>query len=193
MRFGTTTTFLEPEYPFEWTGVYSLEPGRYEFSLQKVQIRMSLWLLPIKQTILLFVKVLSGVRRYAEPADVAKPGSVLPLAPMWNCSSKQKVASHFTFIALQNEYRHAQHTAKTDMLFNADGEEVSPKKGPKANRNPTPETETFTKKGAIVETEWNGFGLHNTNTMMRLAPSLLKRLRCRPAKPNTWIFCKHAV
>ena len=26
-------TFLEPEYPFEWTGVYSLEPGRYELSL----------------------------------------------------------------------------------------------------------------------------------------------------------------
>lgn len=26
-------TFLEPEYPFEWTGVYALEPGRYEISL----------------------------------------------------------------------------------------------------------------------------------------------------------------
>ena len=26
-------SFLEPEYPFEWTGVYSLEPGRYELSL----------------------------------------------------------------------------------------------------------------------------------------------------------------
>ena len=26
-------TFLEPEYPFEWTGVYALEAGRYEVSL----------------------------------------------------------------------------------------------------------------------------------------------------------------
>ena len=26
-------TFLEPEYPFEWTGVYSLAAGRYELSL----------------------------------------------------------------------------------------------------------------------------------------------------------------
>ena len=26
-------TFLEPEYPFEWTGVYSLESGSYELSL----------------------------------------------------------------------------------------------------------------------------------------------------------------
>ena len=26
-------SFLEPEYPFEWTGVYSVEPGRYDLSL----------------------------------------------------------------------------------------------------------------------------------------------------------------
>ena len=28
-------TFLEPEYPFEWTGVYKLEPGRYKLSLDE--------------------------------------------------------------------------------------------------------------------------------------------------------------
>ena len=28
-------TFLEPEYPFEWTGVFSLEQGRYELSLEE--------------------------------------------------------------------------------------------------------------------------------------------------------------
>ena len=28
-------TFLEPEYPFEWTGVYWLETGRYELSLDE--------------------------------------------------------------------------------------------------------------------------------------------------------------
>ena len=28
-------TFLEPEYPFEWTGVYRLEPGRYKLSLEE--------------------------------------------------------------------------------------------------------------------------------------------------------------
>ena len=28
-------TFLEPEYPFEWTGVYALESGRYEVSLDE--------------------------------------------------------------------------------------------------------------------------------------------------------------
>jgi len=28
-------TFLEPEYPFEWSGVYELEPGKYELKLEK--------------------------------------------------------------------------------------------------------------------------------------------------------------
>ena len=28
-------TFLEPEYPFEWTGVYRLQPGRYELTLEE--------------------------------------------------------------------------------------------------------------------------------------------------------------
>ena len=27
-------TFLEPEYPFEWTGVYQLQPGQYEMTLE---------------------------------------------------------------------------------------------------------------------------------------------------------------
>ena len=29
------STFLEPEYPFEWTGVYWLSAGRHELSLQE--------------------------------------------------------------------------------------------------------------------------------------------------------------
>ena len=29
-------TFLEPEYPFEWTGVFHLEPGCYQVSLEAV-------------------------------------------------------------------------------------------------------------------------------------------------------------
>ena len=28
-------TFLEPEYPFEWTGVYDLSPGKYELILEE--------------------------------------------------------------------------------------------------------------------------------------------------------------
>ena len=56
-------TFLEPEYPFEWTGVYSLEPGQYELSWQRVQIQRCHWLrLPIKaQMMLPFARGLSSV------------------------------------------------------------------------------------------------------------------------------------
>ncbi len=28
-------TFLEPEYPFEWSGVYEVEPGKYELKLEE--------------------------------------------------------------------------------------------------------------------------------------------------------------
>ena len=28
-------TFLEPEYPFEWSGVYSLDKGSYELTLEE--------------------------------------------------------------------------------------------------------------------------------------------------------------
>ena len=28
-------TFLEPEYPFEWTGVYDLDAGKYELMLEE--------------------------------------------------------------------------------------------------------------------------------------------------------------
>jgi G3E family GTPase len=41
--------FLEPEYPFEWSGVYELEPGRYEFVLQPgPDPTMNIVLLPLK-------------------------------------------------------------------------------------------------------------------------------------------------
>jgi G3E family GTPase len=41
--------FLEPEYPFEWSGVYELQAGRYEFVLQPgPDPAMNIVLLPLK-------------------------------------------------------------------------------------------------------------------------------------------------
>jgi G3E family GTPase len=41
--------FLEPEYPFEWSGVYELSPGRYEFILRHgPDPTMNIVLLPLK-------------------------------------------------------------------------------------------------------------------------------------------------
>ncbi len=70
-------TFLEPEYPFEWTGVYALQPGCYELDLGEGP----------DPTMSLVVKTDQGtddaalregaewcVRRYAEPAVDVGPG-----------------------------------------------------------------------------------------------------------------------
>ena len=44
-------TFLEPEYPFEWTGVYTIQPGRYELSLAEgPDPEMSLAIMTNQQT-----------------------------------------------------------------------------------------------------------------------------------------------
>jgi len=75
-------TFLEPEYPFEWTGVYALQPGRYELSLAEGPD-------PVMS---LVARVDQGsddadlregaewcVRRYAEPAVEVAPGAEVSL------------------------------------------------------------------------------------------------------------------
>jgi G3E family GTPase len=75
-------TFLEPEYPFEWTGVYSLQPGRYELSLAEGPD-------PVMS---LVAKASQGsddaalregaewcVRRYADSAEPIAPGAEVSL------------------------------------------------------------------------------------------------------------------
>ena len=75
-------SFLEPEYPFEWTGVYELQAGRYELNLAEgPDPEMSL-VVTVGQD-----SSDSGlrdgaewcVRRYAEPAAAVKPGEGVTL------------------------------------------------------------------------------------------------------------------
>ena len=73
-------TFLEPEYPFEWTGVYSLDAGRYELSLADgPDPAMSLVIVPGQGTDDAALRESAEwcVRRYAEPADVVSPAGEL--------------------------------------------------------------------------------------------------------------------
>ncbi len=75
-------TFLEPEYPFEWTGVYSLEPGRYELSLAEgPDPAMSLVIVSDQGTddAALRESAERCVRRYAEPAELIRPGEAIPV------------------------------------------------------------------------------------------------------------------
>ena len=74
-------TFLEPEYPFEWTGVYSLDAGRYEISLAEgPDPAMSLVVVPEQDTDDAALREGAEwcVRRYAEPAEQINPGDEVP-------------------------------------------------------------------------------------------------------------------
>ena len=75
-------TFLEPEYPFEWTGVYSLEPGRYELSLDEgPDPNMSLVAVMDQGTDDEALRDGAEwcVRRYAEPAKAIMPSDAIPV------------------------------------------------------------------------------------------------------------------
>ncbi|MCY4625182.1 MAG: GTP-binding protein [Chloroflexi bacterium] len=75
-------TFLEPEYPFEWTGVYSLDAGRYEFSLTDgPDPSMSLIVVPDQgaDDAALRVRAEWCVRQYAEPVEIIHPGGEIPV------------------------------------------------------------------------------------------------------------------
>ena len=75
-------TFLEPEYPFEWTGVYSVKPGRYELLLEEgPDPNMSL-VVKTDQGVS-NAKLRDGaeicVRHYAEQPEGINPSQIIPL------------------------------------------------------------------------------------------------------------------
>ncbi len=75
-------TFLEPEYPFEWSGVYSLDTGRYELSLADgPDPAMSIVVVPGQGTDDAALRESAEwcVREYAEPAEIMRPGEVIPV------------------------------------------------------------------------------------------------------------------
>jgi G3E family GTPase len=75
-------TFLEPEYPFEWTGVYDLAPGRYELSLAEgPDAAMSLIAVPDQGGADADLREGAEwcVRRWAEAPLALRPGDAIPL------------------------------------------------------------------------------------------------------------------
>ncbi len=74
-------TFLEPEYPFEWTGVYLLDAGRYELILAEgPDPTMSLVVVSGQATDDSALRESAEwcVRQYAEPAEIIQPGGEIP-------------------------------------------------------------------------------------------------------------------
>ena len=110
-------TFLEPEYPFEWTGVYSLNPGRYELSLDEG---------PDPEMSLVVVSGQGGddaalrdgaewcVRRYAETPVLIRPNEEIPVDKHVNLVLDSPGRKSF-FLQIDTQARiglYAQHTAE---------------------------------------------------------------------------------
>ena len=132
-------TFLEPEYPFEWTGVYSLDVGRYELSLADgPDPAMSLVVVPGQGTDDTALRESAEwcVRRYAEPADLIRPGDEMPVGKHLNLQLDSAGRKSF-FLEVDAQVRvglYAQHTAEEfDLqLTSANGATSRPKDSPRA-------------------------------------------------------------
>ncbi len=121
-------TFLEPEYPFEWTGVYALRKGRYELSLAEgPDPTMSLVVVYDQGTDDAALRQGAEwcVRRYAEPAEPVRPGETIPLGKHVNLQLDASGRKSF-FLEVDRQVWvgfYAQHTAEEfDLqLTDADG------------------------------------------------------------------------
>ena len=93
-------TFLEPEYPFEWTGVYSLDAGRYELRVADgPDPTMSLVVVSEQGTDDAALRVGAEwcVRRYAEAAETIGPGEEIPLGKHVNLQLNSPGGKTFFF------------------------------------------------------------------------------------------------
>ena len=124
-------TFLEPEYPFEWTGVYSLATGRYELNLAEgPDPTMSLVVVPEQDTDDAALRESAEwcVREYAEPAEVIQPGEEIPIGRHANLrlDSPGRKSFFFSVAAPSRVGLFTQHLPEEfDLqLRNADGEGI---------------------------------------------------------------------
>lgn len=110
-------TFLEPEYPFEWTGVYPLDSGRYELSLAEgPDPMMSLVVVPDQKEDDAALREGAEwcVRRYAEVPEDIHPGEDIPVGKHVNLLLDASGRKSF-FFECSKPTRvglYAQHTAE---------------------------------------------------------------------------------
>ena len=110
-------TFLEPEYPFEWTGVYQLEPGQYNMILEEgPDPEMSIVGILSQKTDEnhLTEGAEHCVRLYALPAINAQPGDSIPWNQHLSLQLQQDGSKSFSF-ELKTEDTvgfYTQHTAE---------------------------------------------------------------------------------
>ncbi|MCY4313537.1 MAG: GTP-binding protein, partial [Gammaproteobacteria bacterium] len=124
-------TFLEPEYPFEWTGVYALDEGRFEISLDDGP-DPSMSLVVMSEQNADDASLREGaewcVRQYAESAVLIRPGEVVPAGIHVNLQLDSPGRKSF-FLDIDEQTcvgLYAQHTAEEfDLhLANEKGQKV---------------------------------------------------------------------
>ena len=125
-------TFLEPEYPFEWTGVYSLDKGRYELTLEEgPDPTMSLVVVPEQGTDDAALRESAEwcVREYAEPAQSIQAGEDIPAGKHVNLQLDYPGRKSFS-LNVDSPVRvgiYTQHLAEEfDIKLNANGAVLSP-------------------------------------------------------------------
>ena len=187
-------TFLEPEYPFEWTGVYSLDVGRYELSLADgPDPSMSLVVVPDQGTD--DANLREGaewcVREYAEPAENIHPGEEFPVGKHVSLRLDSPGRKSF-FLEVNAPVRAGLYTQHLPEEFdlqlkNADGEAF--KLGGNFCAEPACiEEDTQRIKGAavpaVVERTWVAQHEHD-DTVGSIAIEIDGD--CDPARLNTWL------
>ena len=110
-------TFLEPEYPFEWTGIYPTKSGKYKIIMSEgPDPSMSLVIELGHNTDDLSLR--NGaercVRLYAEDAETIKPGEIIPKGKHVNLNLESSGQKEFN-IEIEKDTKiglFAQHTAE---------------------------------------------------------------------------------
>ena len=110
-------TFLEPEYPFEWTGIYPTKSGKYKIIMSEgPDPSMSLVIELGQNTDDLSLR--NGaercVRLYAEDAETIEPGEIIPKGKHVNLNLESSGEKEF-YIEIEKDTKigfFAQHTAE---------------------------------------------------------------------------------
>jgi len=110
-------TFLEPEYPFEWTGIYPTKSGKYKIIMSEgPDPSMSLVVLPDQNAddVSLRNSAERCVRLYAEDAKSIKPEEIIPKGKHVNLNLESSGQKEF-YIEIEKDTKlglFAQHTAE---------------------------------------------------------------------------------
>ena len=187
-------TFLEPEYPFEWTGVYSLDIGQYELSLADgPDPAMSLVIVPDQGTDDSALRDGAEwcVRRYAEPADLIRPGDEIPVGKHLSLQLDSSGRKSF-FLEVDTQVRvglYTEHTAEEfDLqLTNADGATIRPEGSPRSKLALPTETGAQRIKVAVpLEVERTWVAQHEHDDEVR-SIAVEREGELDPDRLNAWL------